>query len=69
MKETELLKLGFKKGYGDDFYYFTYKTLITDANDENTGDYIVFMDEGCKEIVGSDKDITDLVGIIKRIKK
>lgn len=39
MKEQDLIDLGFKKEFGDDFYYYVYDftngfSLITNANDE-----------------------------------
>jgi hypothetical protein len=71
MKEQDLIDLGFKKEFGDDFYYYVYDftngfSLITNANDElldnkwyveifNTKDQIRFTNK---------QDVNDLILLI-----
>lgn len=71
MKEQDLIDLGFKKEFGDDFYYYTYDftnsfSLITNANDELVDNkWVVEIFETDGIIKFTDKqDVNDLILLI-----
>ena len=81
--EKELKKLGFEKqvvsakqsGCENGFYYFTYDilgvSLISDANDENKGDFsIEFFEGNSKQPQITDLELlTDLIEVLDRVKE
>lgn len=76
MTEQDLIDLGFKKEFGDEFYYYTYDftngfSLITNANDDLVDTkWVVEIFETESKIRFTDKqDINDLIALINSNKK
>ena len=71
MTEQDLIDLGFKKEFGDEFYYYIYDftngfSLITNANDELVDTkWVVEIFETEDEIRFTDKqDVSNLIELI-----